>query len=134
VLAALVATACSFAPADFTVVITQPDYTYTVRIYDASGLVDGASEAGLPPLSQSDAVVARPEIPSVDVQWIGGVCKRTPIIHVEGSATGLTVTVEPDATEGISVFVACADVGKYLGVTLSLNAAVSQESVTFVQK
>jgi hypothetical protein len=133
-LAGLLACACGFPPADFTVVITQPDHSYTVRIYDASDLVDGASSVGSLLSAPTDGVVAHPESKSLDIHWLGGECKRTPVIHIEGTATALTVTVEPDATEGIPFIGACAAVGIYLGVTLSLQAAVSQGSVTFVER
>ena len=127
-------TACSFPPADFTAVIDRPDASYTVRVYDSTDLVVAANAADIGHPGPAGDAEAHPDARTIDVHWLGGECLRTPVIHVDGNESDLQITVEPDATAGIPLPVACSAVGVLLDITLQLSVPVEQSALTFATK
>lgn len=126
--AAMVAAACgSIGNPDFQVPIASPSGdSYTLLVYDDTGLVTGARSAPWDRAASSDRAVAHPETQEVDINWTGGACHHQPTLEISGQATHLRLEVRnPSDPQWLPFLpVACPAVGVPLRVILSLSEPV----------
>lgn len=104
----------------------------TVYVYDDSGLVAGAqrldtSGAGF----EGGARVSNDQM-GIDVQWVGGECRREPTIVVSTASDRIQIDVNVDDSRDllVPISVACSAVGILLGVHLQTISPVTPDSVT----
>jgi hypothetical protein len=127
-LAATVAASCgSIGNPDFQVPITSPGGdSYTLLVYDDSGLVTGARSAPWDRAAPSNTAVAQPETQEVDINWTGGACHHQPTLEVSGQAMHLRLEVRnPSDPQWLPFLpIACPAVGVPLRIILSLSEPV----------
>ena len=125
----------NFGDADYAVTIQNQDGNFPVHIYDTAKLLATADDwPTSDPGYSNEGAIADPAHSQVDIGWVGGVCQRDTVIHLDGDATNLTVTVQPNqqAQLPIPLFESCSAVGIFLGVKLTLTTPLTQDHLHYV--
>ena len=99
----------------------------TLTVLDATGLVLGVRQ-GVHPDPSTDVVArAHPERREIEIGWMGGLCRRNPVLHVTRSGDRIDLLIRPDA--GPEEPGGCRLVGITLGVVLTVDVPIAQDAL-----
>ncbi len=101
----LLLTGCEriLGPREWTMSASRVDGTqHTIRVRDTSGRIENVEIDPEEPVEAADAVTNPPGQPNVViVPWLGGACDTLTDIAIEGSGSGLAITVTTTRAAGV---------------------------------
>lgn len=109
-----------------TIDLTAGSLEYELALYDDTSLVTSAEPLEVATLP-GGATEVRAEGNTLEVRWMGGSCRRGPILGLSGTSTELLLIVEPEA--GPPSAAPCEPTGVPMGVTLVLESPVEQDAI-----